>query len=158
MSRKGRAIKKRIKISPDVRYNSVLAQKFINKLMWDGKKHVAEKIFYTALENAAKKLSAKPLELLEKVVDNVRPRVEVRPRRVGGATYQVPMEVREARAIHLAIKWIIMVARDKKGRSMSNRLESEFISAYKNEGSAIKKRDDMHKMAEANRAFAHYRW
>ncbi|RLD17996.1 MAG: 30S ribosomal protein S7 [Caldiserica bacterium] len=156
MPRKGPV--KRREIPPDVRYNSVVAHKFINKLMWDGKKTVAEKIFYTALENAAKKLNKKPLEVLERAIENVKPKLEVRPRRVGGATYQVPMEVRPERALHLAIKWIIDVARSKKGRPMHEKLCDELILAFKGEGGAVKKREDMHKMAEANRAFAHYRW
>ncbi|HLD29773.1 MAG TPA: 30S ribosomal protein S7 [bacterium] len=156
MPRKGR-VKER-EIGADLKYNSELANKFINKLMLQGKRSIAERIFYQALELAAQKLSVKPLEVLEKAIANVRPHLEVRSRRVGGATYQVPMEVRDRRAIHLALKWILGASREKKGKPMLEKLSQELIASYNGEGAAIKKRDDMHKMAEANRAFAHYRW
>jgi len=154
--RKGR-VKERI-TRPDLKYNSELANRFINKLMWQGKRSIAEKIFYQALELSAQKLGVKPLEVLEKAVTNTRPHLEVRSRRVGGATYQVPMEVRDRRAIHLALKWIVSASREKKGKPMLEKLSQEMIASYNGEGAAIKKRDEMHKMAEANRAFAHYRW
>ena len=132
--------------------------KFINTLMLEGKKSTAEAIMYGALEQASEKLKAEPMAIFEKAMENVRPLVEVRSRRVGGATYQVPVEVAPARAQALAIRWIISYARSKKGMPMAERLARELMDAYNNEGSAVKKREDTHKMAEANRAFAHYRW
>ena len=126
--------------------------------MLDGKKSTAEGIMYGALEKAAEKLKVEPMALFEKAMENVKPAVEVRSRRVGGATYQVPVEVAPARAQALAIRWIISYARSKKGMPMAERLARELMDAYNNEGSSVKKREDTHKMAEANRAFAHYRW
>lgn len=156
MPRKGH-IKKRETIA-DATYNSVVVTKFINTLMLDGKKSTAEGIMYGALEKAAEKLKVEPMALFEKAMENVKPAVEVRSRRVGGATYQVPVEVAPARAQALAIRWIISYARSKKGMPMAERLSRELMDAYNNEGSSVKKREDTHKMAEANRAFAHYRW
>ena len=156
MPRKGH-IKKRETIA-DATYNSVVVTKFINTLMLDGKKSTAEGIMYGALEKAAEKLKVEPMALFEKAMENVKPAVEVRSRRVGGATYQVPVEVAPARAQALAIRWIISYARSKKGMPMAERLARELMDAYNNEGSSFKKRQDTHKMAEANRAFAHYRW
>ena len=156
MPRKGH-IKKRETIA-DATYNSVVVTKFINTLMLDGKKSTAEGIMYGALEKAAEKLKVEPMALFEKAMENVKPAVEVRSRRVGGATYQVPVEVAPARAPALAIRWIISYARSKKGMPMAERLARELMDAYNNEGSSVKKREDTHKMAEANRAFAHYRW
>ena len=156
MPRKGH-IKKRETIA-DATYNSVVVTKFINTLMLDGKKSTAEGIMYGALEKAAEKLKVEPMALFEKAMENVKPAVEVRSRRVGGATYQVPVEVAPARAQALAIRWIIFYARSKKGMPMAERLARELMDAYNNEGSSVKKREDTHKMAEANRAFAHYRW
>lgn len=156
MPRKGH-IKKRETIA-DATYNSVVVTKFINTLMLDGKKSTAEGIMYGALEKAAEKLKVEPMALFEKAMGNVKPAVEVRSRRVGGATYQVPVEVAPARAQALAIRWIISYARSKKGMPMAERLARELMDAYNNEGSSVKKREDTHKMAEANRAFAHYRW
>ena len=156
MPRKGH-IKKRETIA-DATYNSVVVTKFINPLMLDGKKSTAEGIMYGALEKAAEKLKVEPMALFEKAMENVKPAVEVRSRRVGGATYQVPVEVAPARAQALAIRWIISYARSKKGMPMAERLARELMDAYNNEGSSVKKREDTHKMAEANRAFAHYRW
>ena len=156
MPRKGH-IKKRENIA-DATYNSVVVTKFINTLMLDGKKSTAEGIMYGALEKAAEKLKVEPMALFEKAMENVKPAVEVRSRRVGGATYQVPVEVAPARAQALAIRWIISYARSKKGMPMAERLARELMDAYNNEGSSVKKREDTHKMAEANRAFAHYRW
>jgi len=126
--------------------------------MYDGKKSIAERIVYGALEVAAKRLNVSPDEVFDKALENVKPLIEVRPRRVGGATYQVPVEVDPARAQALAIRWIINSARSRKGIPMIERLAREFVDAYKGEGSAVKKREDTHRMAEANRAFAHYRW
>lgn len=156
MPRKGH-IKKRETIA-DATYNSVVVTKFINTLMLDGKKSIAEGIMYSALERASEKLKVEPMALFEKVMENVKPAVEVRSRRVGGATYQVPVEVAPERAQALAIRWIISYARSKKGMPMAERLAREFMDAYNNEGSSVKKREDTHRMAEANRAFAHYRW
>ena len=135
-----------------------MVAKFISSLMKGGKKSVAERILYTALDNAAEKLGTEPFDVFEKAMSNVAPQIEVRPRRVGGATYQVPVEVPPERGQLLSIRWIISYARSKKGMPMSERLMRELMDAYKNEGSSIKKREDTHRMAEANRAFAHYRW
>lgn len=156
MPRKGH-VKKRQSL-PDTRFGSTALTKFINSLMRQGKKSVAEKIMYRALDIAGEKLSVEPFEVFTKAMDNVRPLVEVRPRRVGGATYQVPVEVPPERAQVLTIRWILSYARGKKGIPMAERLAREFMDAYKGEGSSIKRKEDTHKMAEANRAFAHYRW
>lgn len=156
MPRKGH-IRRRETLA-DATYGSTVVTKFINTLMLDGKKSIAEGIMYGALEKAAEKLKVEPMVLFEKAMENVKPLVEVRSRRVGGATYQVPVEVAPARAQALAIRWIISYARSKKGIPMAERLARELIDAYNNEGSSVKKREDTHKMAEANRAFAHYRW
>ncbi|WP_213692822.1 30S ribosomal protein S7 [Aminiphilus sp.] len=156
MPRKGH-VRKRV-TPPDSVFGNQAVSKFINCVMWEGKKSTAERIMYGALELAAKRLSSQPTEVFEKAMENVRPLVEVRPRRVGGATYQVPVEVHPARAQALAIRWIINYARARKGIPMVERLARELTDAYKNEGGAVKKREDTHRMAEANRAFAHYRW
>ena len=156
MPRKGH-VRKREAV-PDTRFGNPAVAKFISSLMKGGKKSVAERILYTALDNAAEKLGTEPFEVFEKAMSNVAPQIEVRPRRVGGATYQVPVEVPPERGQLLSIRWIISYARSKKGMPMSERLMRELMDAYKNEGSSIKKREDTHKMAEANRAFAHYRW
>lgn len=156
MPRKG-TVRKR-KIEPDHLYNSSIVAKLINRIILRGKKAVAEKIVYRALDNAGKKLNLPPLEALNKAISNVKPVLEVKPRRVGGATYQVPVEVRGERGIELAISWIIQFARLRKGRPMSEKLAEEIVAASSGEGLAVKKREDLHKMAEANRAFAHYRW
>ena len=156
MPRKGH-VRKRETV-PDTRFGNPAVAKFISSLMKGGKKSVAERILYTALDNAAEKLGTEPFEVFEKAMSNVAPQIEVRPRRVGGATYQVPVEVPPERGQLLSIRWIISYARSKKGMSMSERLMRELMDAYKNEGSSIKKREDTHRMAEANRAFAHYRW
>ena len=156
MPRKGH-IKKR-EAEPDIRFGNKAAGRFISSLMMGGKRSVAEKIFYGALDSAAEKLGVEPFEVFEKAMSNVTPQIEVRPRRVGGATYQVPVEVTPERGVQLSIRWIVSYARAKKGMPMADRLMHELMDAYKNEGSSIKKRDDTHRMAEANRAFAHYRW
>ena len=156
MPRKGHMRKR--ETVPDTRFGNPAVAKFISSLMKGGKKSVAERILYTALDNAAEKLGTEPFEVFEKAMSNVAPQIEVRPRRVGGATYQVPVEVPPERGQLLSIRWIISYARSKKGMPMAERLMRELMDAYKNEGSSIKKREDTHRMAEANRAFAHYRW
>ena len=144
---------------PDVRYRSALATKFINYLMHGGKKSVAERIFYRALEILESKVSdAEPMKVVEKAVENVRPMVEVRPRRVGGATYQVPKEVPKSRGVALALRWILDAARGHKGRPMHMRLAGELLDAYNRQGAAFTRRENVHKMAEANKAFAHFSW
>ncbi|MGQ9489509.1 MAG: 30S ribosomal protein S7 [Anaerolineae bacterium] len=145
-------------VPPDPRYNNELVARFINAVMLNGKKSVAEKIVYGAmgvLENRTKKPA---LEALEQAVRNATPLIEVRPRRVGGATYQIPMEIREDRRQALALRWLIRFARKRPGKSMIERLSAELYDAFNNQGNTIKKREETHKMAEANRAFAHYRW
>lgn len=142
----------------DPRFQSLEISKFINAIMLDGKKSVAEKIMYGALDLAGKRLNLEPIEVYQKAMENVRPIVEVRPRRVGGATYQVPIEVQPRRAQALATRWILQYSRGRKGIPMVERLAREFTDACKGEGSSVKKREDTHRMAEANRAFAHYRW
>lgn len=148
----------RRQIPPDPVYNDVLVAKLINKVMWDGKKTIAQKIVYGAFDIIREKTGKDPLEVYHKALDNVRPVLEVRPRRVGGATYQVPIEVQEPRRTSLAIRWIVAAARAKKGKPMKVKLAEEIIAAYNNTGTAVKKKEDVHRMAEANRAFAHYRW
>ncbi len=154
--RKKRAEKR--KITPDPRYNDVLVAKFINYLMWDGKKTVARKVLYDSFEIIEKRTKENPLEIFKKAVNNVQPLVEVRSRRVGGATYQVPMEVRQDRRIALALRWLRNYSRDRKEKTMPERLAAELIAASRGEGAAVKKKDDTHRMAEANKAFAHFRW
>ncbi len=157
MSRR-RLIEKR-PIDPDPRYNSVLVSKFTNGLMERGKKSLAQRIFYDAMDIvSAKATEEDPLTVFEEAMEKVRPKVEVKSRRVGGATYQVPMEVRQTRRNALAIRWIIAFAKSRSGRSMADKLAAELLDAYNNRGAAVKKRDDTHRMAEANKAFAHYRW
>jgi small subunit ribosomal protein S7 len=146
--------KKRI-LAADRRFNSPIVSKFINMVMRNGKKKVAEKIVYRALEKASEELKKEPLEVLDTVLKNVGPLLEVRPRRIGGANYQVPIEVPPERRITLALRWIIQICRDRQGKSMEEFLAEELVNAYKNQGAAIKKKEDTHKMAEANRAFAH---
>ena len=156
MSRKGKA--KRKKIETDYIYNSLLITKFINRVMLKGEKRIAERIVYQALESAGKKLNLPPMDTFNKAVGNVKPVLEVKARRVGGATYQVPLEVKTERSIDLAMRWIIQFARLRKGKPMFERLAAEIVAAANSEGLAVKKKVDLHKMAEANRAFAHYRW
>jgi len=146
-------------VASDPRFNSVLVAKFTNGLMLDGKKTLARRLFYDAMDVIENKISEEePLAVFETAMDNVRPRVEVKSRRVGGATYQVPVEVRPERRNALAIRWLIGFAKSRSGQSMSDKLAAEILDAYNNRGAAVKKRDDTHKMAEANKAFAHYRW
>ena len=156
MPRKG-PIPKRV-ILPDPVYGSQLVTRFINRLMYGGKKSVAEGIFFNALDYLAEKTQEPPLKSFEQAVDNVRPQVEVKSRRVGGATYQVPIEVSSSRQTSLAIRWLINYSRNRGEKGMVQRLGAELLDAYKNRGGAVKKREDTHKMADANQAFAHYRW
>lgn len=143
----------------DPKFNSKVVGKFINMVMLKGKKSVAEKIVYGAFEIIVKQLNEPDaLKIFHKAIDNARPRLEVKPRRVGGATYQVPIEIRQDRGTSIALRWMRDFAKNKKGKSMEQKLAEEIIATYKNEGSAIKKKDDTHKMAEANKAFAHFRW
>ncbi len=145
-------------VLPDPVYNSVLVTKFVNNLMMKGKKSVAEHIFYTALDEIQKKTKQEPLSLFKTAVENVKPELEVRSRRVGGATYQVPVEVRSDRRQTLAIRWLISASRSRNERGMVFKLANEFVDAANSQGNAIKKKQDTHRMAEANKAFAHYRW
>ncbi len=149
---------KRRKLKPDHFYSSTLISKFINTILKKGKKSVAESIVYKAMERVKQKSKEDPLKMFEKAVENVRPVLETKSRRVGGATYQVPVEVLLNRSISLAVRWLIRFARDRAGRSMEEKLSSEILDAVNNRGGAVKKREDIHKMAESNRAFAHYRW
>jgi small subunit ribosomal protein S7 len=153
-----RRVVDRREILPDPRYNDWLVAKFINHLMHDGEKSVAESILYEALDQIARKTKEDPLKIFKRAVENVKPQVEVKSRRVGGATYQVPIEVRSERRTALAIRWLLGYARSRSEKGMMNKLASEIIDAFNGRGNAIKKRDDTHRMAEANKAFAHYRW
>jgi ribosomal protein S7, bacterial/organelle len=156
MPRKGPVTKRQV--LPDPVYGSRMAAKFINRLMYDGKKSTAERIFYDALEVLAEKSKEDPIRAFEKALDNVRPHTEVKSRRVGGATYQVPMEVRPDRQSALAIRWVINYSRSRGEKGMVDRLSGELLDAFNNRGGAVKKKEETHKMAEANKAFAHYRW
>ncbi len=148
----------RREVLPDPIFNSRLAARFINRLMYDGKKGVAEKIFYAAIAQLAEKTNEEPLRAFEKAIENVKPHLEVKSRRVGGATYQVPMEVRPDRQVSLSIRWLITYARARGEKSMTGKLGAELLDAFNARGGAVKKREDVHRMAEANKAFAHYRW
>jgi len=145
-------------VLPDPKFQDGMVAKFINMVMVSGKKSVAEKIVYGALDQLAEKVKGEPVELLSSALDNVRPMVEVKSRRVGGATYQVPVEVRAERRTALAMRWVVDAARKRSEKSMQRRLAGELIDASEKKGSAVKKREDTHRMAEANKAFAHYRW
>jgi small subunit ribosomal protein S7 len=145
-------------IEPDVKYNNTLVARFINKLMKNGKKTVAATLFYDALSIAEKRAGKPGIEIFEQAIKNVTPLIEVRPRRVGGATYQIPMEVRPERRRSLAIRWLVNTARSRSGKSMADKLAAELLDASNNQGTTVKKREDTHRMADANRAFAHYRW
>lgn len=148
----------RREVLPDPIYGSRLAARFVNRLMYDGKKGAAEKIFYGALETLAEKTGEEALRAFEKALENVKPHLEVKARRVGGATYQVPMEVRPDRQVSLSIRWLITYARSRGEKGMANKLSAELLDAFNNRGGAVKKKEDTHRMAEANKAFAHYRW
>ncbi len=144
---------------PDPKFSSKIVGKFINMVMLEGKKSVAEKIVYSAFEKVKTVLNEPDaLKIFHKAIDNVRPRLEVKPRRVGGATYQVPIEVKQDRGASIALRWIRDFSKNRKGKAMEDKLADELIAAYKGEGAAIKKRDDTHKMAESNKAFAHFKW
>jgi small subunit ribosomal protein S7 len=156
MPRKG-AVSKR-QSAPDAVYGNELVTKFISCMMWDGKKATAERIFYGAMSRIAQKTNEEPLKVFVRAVENAKPAVEVKSRRVGGANYQVPVEVNPYRRQSLAIRWLIQYARGRSGRTMTDRLTEELIDAANSRGGAIKKREDVHRMAEANKAFAHYRW
>jgi small subunit ribosomal protein S7 len=145
-------------IEPDIRYNNVEVAKFINKLMLHGKKSTAERIFYNAIDLCEQKAKRPGIEIFEQAIKNVTPLLEVKPRRVGGATYQVPVEVAPDRRLALAMRWLIATARKRPGKSMAEKLASELMDAANGMGATVKKREDTHRMAEANRAFAHYRW
>ena len=145
-------------ITGDPKYDSLLVSKLVNKVLLEGKKTVAERIVYDAIEQAGEKLKCTPVEALEKALSNIKPVLEVKSRRVGGATYQVPVEVHPDRSLSLGLRWLIQYSKGRKGAPMSEKLSSEIVSACKGEGAAVKKKEDTHKMAEANRAFAHYRW
>ncbi|MEX1077395.1 MAG: 30S ribosomal protein S7 [Pirellulales bacterium] len=149
----------RTHLRADPRFGSLLASKFINCLMFDGKKSVSQGIFYRAMEIVAKKISdAEPIEVFNRAIENVKPAVEVRSKRVGGAAYQVPMQVNRNRQQSLAIRWLLAAVREKKGRATHEKLAEEIIAAYKREGAAVTKRDNVHRMADANKAFAHFAW
>ena len=156
MSRRRRAEKR--EILPDPKFKDLVVSKFMNNLMLDGKKSVSEKIVYGAFDEIENKMKRPPLEVFHEALDNIKPSVEVRSRRVGGATYQVPVEVRPQRREALAIRWLIKASRDRNEKTMKDRLASELIDAVNTRGSAVKKIEDTHKMAEANKAFSHYRW
>ena len=156
MSRKRKAPKKIPIVDP--RYKSVIIPKLINSIMYDGKKTVAEKIIYDAIDKIKSKSKEEPIEIFNTAINNIRPTVEVRSRRVGGATYQVPVEVKSKRSQALALRWLIDASRKRKNKNMSDKIFNEIYDAYQNKGSAIKKKEDTHKMAESNKAFAHFRW
>ncbi len=157
MSRRRRVQKR--EILPDPVYNDIVITKFLNKMMYDGKKSTAQSIFYTALDELkAKVAEEEPLTVFKKALENAKPQIEVRSRRVGGATYQVPVDVRPSRRLTLAMKWLIDYSRERGEKDMGLRLAGELIDAYNNRGNAIKKKEDVHRMAEANKAFSHYNW
>ena len=156
MSRRRRARKRNIVL--DAKYQHGVVSKLINCMMKGGKKSTAETIVYHAIDNVSEKLSADSIDIFEEIIDNIRPVVEVRSRRVGGATYQVPVEVRADRSIALALRWLIKSSRSRSGKNMQEKLAAEMLDAYNKRGSAVKKKEDTHKMAEANKAFSHYRW
>jgi small subunit ribosomal protein S7 len=154
--RKKRAIRRRV--TPDPKFGDELISRFVNSVLQDGKKNIARSIVYSALDQIAQKTDKNPLDIFKKAVDNASPLIEVRARRVGGATYQVPTEVRLERRTALAIRWLINYAQERSDKSMSQKLAAELLAASSGEGGAVKKKDDVHRMAEANKAFAHFRW
>ncbi|MEG0073024.1 MAG: 30S ribosomal protein S7 [Clostridia bacterium] len=156
MPRKGHIAKR--EIMPDPVYGSIVLTKFVNKVMWDGKKSVAQRLVYDALTIASEKTGKKPMEIFQAAMENVMPVLEVKARRVGGATYQVPIEIRAERKQALAIRWLVEYARKRNEHGMENKLAAEMMDAINGVGGAFKKKEDTHKMAEANKAFAHYRW
>ncbi len=156
MPRRYRPVRRRIE--PDIKYNSEHIAMLINRMMMRGKKSVASGIVYDAMDAVGERASRHPLEVLEQALKNASPMIEVKPRRVGGATYQVPVEVSPERRVELALRWLIQAARSRSGRSMAEKLANELMDAANNVGTAVKRREDTHRMAEANKAFAHYRW
>jgi len=155
----GRLTASRKQLAPDPKYGSLLASKFMNSMMWSGKKSVSQKVFYDALEIVHKKISdVEPIDVFTQAVENVKPNIEVRSKRVGGASYQVPMQVSRNRQQSLAIRWILLACREKKGKAMSEKLAAELVAAYNREGAAVTRRENVHRMAEANKAFAHFAW
>jgi small subunit ribosomal protein S7 len=155
----GKITSSREQLIPDPRFGSLLASKFINCLMVDGKKSVAQQVFYKAMEIVAQKVTdVEPIEVFNRALDNVKPSVEVRSKRVGGAAYQVPMQVNRNRQQSLGIRWMLQAVREKKGRATHEKLAEEIMAAYKREGAAVTKRDNVHRMADANKAFAHFAW
>lgn len=156
MARRGKTVTKKIEADPI--YKNDIVSQLVNKILWKGKKSTAERIVYDSLTLLGDKTKENPIDILDKCLDNVRPVLEVKSRRVGGATYQIPIEVRQDRADTLALKWIIGFARKRKEKTMAGRLAAEILDGASNTGSSVKKKEDLHKMAEANRAFAHYRW
>ena len=155
----GRITASRTQLKGDPRYDSLLASKFINCLMGDGKKTIAQRVFYDALEIIKEKVPGEePVEVFNQAVENVKPHIEVRSKRVGGAAYQVPMQVNKTRQQSLAFRWLLSAVRDKKGRPMAEKLSEELLAAYRREGAAMTKRENVHRMAEANKAFAHFAW
>jgi len=156
MSRKRKAPKKVLVVDP--KYKSAIVPKLINSIMYDGKKTIAEKIVYDAIEKIKSKSKDEPISVFNEAINNIRPTIEVKSRRVGGATYQVPVEVKAKRSQTLALRWLIEASRKRKDKKMSDKIFNEIYDAFQNKGSAIKKKDDTHKMAESNKAFAHFRW
>jgi small subunit ribosomal protein S7 len=155
----GRITSSRTQLKKDPRYQSILASKFINCLMWDGKKSIAQNVFYDALDDLKRRLpEQEPIEVFHTALDNVKPHIEVRSKRVGGASYQVPMQVNKNRQQSLAIRWILLAVREKKGRPTALKLADELFAAFNREGSAMTRRENTHRMAEANKAFAHFAW
>jgi len=155
----GKITASREKLAPDPRYGSILVSKFINCLMYDGKKSIAQGVFYDAMDIVAKKITeVEPIEVFNRALENCKPSVEVRSKRVGGAAYQVPMQVNRNRQQSLGIRWMLQAVREKKGRATHEKLAEEIIAAYKREGAAVTKRDNVHRMADANKAFAHFAW
>jgi small subunit ribosomal protein S7 len=155
----GRITASRKQLRPDPTFGSLLASKFINSLMWNGKKSVAQQVFYDAMEIIRSRVKdVEPIDVFTQAVENVKPSIEVRSKRVGGAAYQVPMQVNRNRQQSLAIRWVIMACRDKKGRPMHEKLADELVAAYNREGTAMARRENVHRMADANKAFAHFAW
>ena len=155
----GRITASRTQLKPDPKFDSLLASKFINCLLWDGKKSIAQSVFYNALDEIKKRVpDQEPIEVFTQAVENVKPHVEVRSKRVGGASYQVPMQVNRSRQQSLAIRWILLAIREKKGRPTHLRLADELVAAFNREGAAVTRRENTHRMAEANKAFAHFAW
>jgi small subunit ribosomal protein S7 len=155
----GRLTASRKSLAPDPKFGSLLASKFMNSMMWSGKKSVVQTVFYDALDIIHKKIpDAEPIAVFTQAVDNVKPNIEVRSKRVGGASYQVPMQVNRVRQQSLAIRWILLACREKKGKPMSEKLAAELVAAYNREGAAVTRRENVHRMAEANKAFAHFAW